>query len=72
MDKLIDKLKEIFEVENLDLSLKFEDFDEWDSLSSLSIIAMLDSDYQITFSNKDLLNFIDLADFCKFVMVNGK
>ena len=40
MDQLLEKLCVIFERDQLDTSLKFNDLDEWDSLSSLSILAM--------------------------------
>jgi len=70
MEKLIKKLEEILEVENLDLSKKFQDFDEWDSLTSLSIIAMLDSDYKITATHKQLADFSNIEEFCKFVLKN--
>lgn len=70
MEKLIEKLKEILEVENLDLSKKFQEFEEWDSLTSLSIIAMLDSEYQITTTHKQLAEFSSVEEFCKFVFKN--
>jgi acyl carrier protein len=72
MEELIEKLKEILEVETLDLDLKFEDCEEWDSLSSLSIIAILDSDYGITINNKEIINYPTIKDFCNFVISHGK
>ena len=68
MEKLIKKLEEILEVENLDLSKKFQEFEEWDSLTSLSIIAMLDSDYKVTATHKQLADFSNVEEFCKFVL----
>jgi acyl carrier protein len=72
MQQLKQKLSEIFEVDDLDLTLKFTDFDEWDSLSSLSILAMLDSDYHMAMSNADLLKFETIQDFCDHVINHGK
>ncbi|MDR2409647.1 MAG: phosphopantetheine-binding protein [Bacteroidales bacterium] len=68
METLIQQLEEILEVENIDTSKKFEDFEEWDSLTTLSVIAMLDSDYKISMSRQDLLVFSSIADFCKEVL----
>ena len=42
--------------------------DEWDSLASLSILALLDSDYGMALSHKDILNFASIGDFCKYVI----
>jgi acyl carrier protein len=72
MDQLKEKLSEIFELEELDTSLKFTDMAEWDSLSSLSILAMLDSDYHMAMSNADLLTFLTIQDFCDYVIKNRK
>ena len=68
MENLIEKLSEILEVENLDLSKKFMDFEEWDSLTSLSIIAMLDSDYKLTTTHKQLIDFSNVEEFCNYVL----
>ena len=70
MEKLIQKLEELLEVEGIDLSKKFNEFEAWDSLTSLSIIAMLESDYKITTTNKQLDDFSTVEEFCKFVLKN--
>lgn len=68
MKMLIEKIEQILEVENINISMKFEDFEEWDSLTSLSIIALLDSDYRITMTNKQLRDFSSIEEFCKYVI----
>jgi len=70
MEELIEKLEQILEVKKFDLSKKFQEFEEWDSLTSLSIIAMLDSDYKITATHKQLADFSSVEEFCKFVLKN--
>ena len=47
---------------------KFTDYEEWDSLCGLSVIAMLDSDYGMTMKNKEILEFDSIGDFCKAVI----
>ena len=66
--ELLNKLKEILEEDELDLSLSFKDFDEWDSLTSLSLIAMVDSDYKITITNKLIESFENLTAFCDYIV----
>ena len=68
MEELVLKLAEILEVDELDLSKKFSDYDEWDSLAGLSILAMLDSDYNTTMSGKDIAAFDSIEAFCKEVL----
>lgn len=68
MDDIIQKLSEILEVENLDITRRFKDYDEWDSLTSLSIIAMLDSDYNLSMTFKEIASFDSIESFCKEVI----
>ena len=57
MKELVEKIAEILEVDNLDITKKFADYEEWDSLAGLSLIAMLDSDYGMTMKTKEILAF---------------
>ena len=66
MEELIQKLADILEVENLDITRRFKDYDEWDSLTSLSVMAILDSDYHIAMNNKEIASstiFFPKADY---------
>ena len=68
MEELLEKLAEILEVDSVDVNKKFTDYEEWDSLCGLSVIAMLDSDYGMTMKNKEILDFASIGDFCKAVI----
>ena len=68
MEELISKLAEILEVDYLDITKKFVDYEEWDSLAGLSVLAMLDSDYNTTMSGKEIAAFDSIGDFCKEVL----
>ncbi len=68
MNELIEKLAEILEVEEVDVNRKFTDYEEWDSLCGLSILAMLDSDYNMSMKIKDILAFNSIKDFCEAVI----
>jgi len=71
MDKLVKNIEELLEVENLDTNLKFTDLIEWDSLSVLSILALLDSDYGMNLDQKEIESFASIADFIKYVEKNA-
>lgn len=68
MEELVNKLSEILEVEDLDITKKFTDYDEWDSLTSLSVLALLSSDYNMSMSFKELASFESIEAFCKKVV----
>ena len=48
-DKFLEVLKEVFEMEDQEINMEdtFRDYDEWDSLTHLSLIAMLDDEYDL-------------------------
>ena len=70
MEELIQQLTDILEVDELDINKKFTDYEEWDSLAGLSLIALLDSDYNMTMKNKEVLAFDSIKDFCEAVINN--
>jgi acyl carrier protein len=72
MANLTEKIKELLEIEELNLSAKFKDLEEWDSLSVLSILALLDSDYKINISQQEVEAFPSIAEFVEYIEKNGK
>ena len=68
MEEIVAKLAAILEVDDLDVTKKFADYEEWDSLAGLSVLAMLDSDYNTTMSGKEVVAFDSIKAFCKEVL----
>jgi acyl carrier protein len=68
MDKIINSISDILEVEDLDVTKKFTDYEEWDSLSCLSVLALLDSEYHITMTAKELRSYPSIEAFCKDIL----
>ena len=68
MEELIARITEILEVDDLDITKKFTDYDEWDSLTSLSILAMLSSNYNMSMTFKEIASFESIEDFCRKVI----
>ncbi len=62
--EFIAKLKEILEIEDRELNLsdEFRTYDEWSSLAYLSVIAMLDEDYEIQMEEADFKKLRTVAD----------
>lgn len=68
MEELVAKLAELLEVEELDVKQRFTDYEEWDSLAALSVLAMLDSDYHTSMKAADIVAFDSIEAFCKEVL----
>lgn len=46
---------------------KFRDLDEWSSIAALSIIAMVDEEYDVTLKGDDIKNSETIADIFEIV-----
>ena len=66
--KLIEQIAEILEVDTVTLDDELSSFDEWDSLTVLSIIALVDSDYNKTLSHNQLKQFVIVGDLVSFII----
>ena len=54
MEEFYEKLSEIMELDEIKATDILEDFDEWDSLTVLSVIAMIDAQYDVNLTSADL------------------
>lgn len=75
-EKFIKDFKEILEMEDdeIQLSDRFREYEKWDSLAYLSLIAMIDEEYDIQIEGNEFkkLNTIqDLIDAIKKRTING-
>lgn len=54
-DKIIEELKDILEIDDQKLSLEdnFKQFDNWDSIANISVIAMLDEEFGVLIPTED-------------------
>ncbi len=68
MEQLKKEIAEILEVADLDTSKKFTDYDEWDSLAALSLLALLDSDYNKQMKVQQIYDFANIEEFCKAII----
>ena len=69
-DELKNELKNILEEEELYTSDVLVDYEYWDSLTVLSILALLDSNYKITLTSDDLDNCSTFGDLLNLVEEN--
>lgn len=50
----------------------FHDLEEWSSLAALSIIAMVDEEYDVTLKGYDIRNAVTIEDLFNTVKAKGK
>jgi len=55
MEEICTKLADILQVDEIKPTDVLASFEEWDSLSVLSVVAMVDADYGVNLGAKDLL-----------------
>ena len=67
MEKLIQQMIEIFEVDQVNPDDVLRSFDLWDSLSVISLVAAVDEDYGVTLDADDLADIVTAADLFAFV-----
>lgn len=61
--------KEALQIENREVLATdvFRDYDEWDSLSRLSLIAALDEKYDLQIEDKEFEQLVTVADLMEVV-----
>lgn len=62
MNQFCSRLAEILDVETVKETDVLSEFPEWDSLSALSVIAMLDSEYGVNLTAMQLRNINTVAE----------
>ena len=67
MEKLIQQMIEIFEVDQVNPGDVLRSFDLWDSLSVISLVAAVDEDSGVTMDADDLADIVTAADLFAFV-----
>lgn len=67
-EELLSQLSEILEVHVISLDDLLESFDEWDSLTALSIIALADANYNKKLTNDLLKEFKTVGDLVNYII----
>jgi len=67
MDILTEQLIEIFEIEEVSQDIILRDLELWDSLSVISLLAVLDESYGINIEATELAEVLTVADLFAFV-----
>jgi acyl carrier protein len=62
--KFLEMISDVFEIEDRTIAMKdtFRDFEEWDSLARLSLIAEIDDVYNVVIEDEVFKTLISLND----------
>ena len=67
--KIIEQLKDILEIENIEVNLEdnFRDYENWDSMAALSVIAMIDDEFGVVINGEDFRQLNTVGDLIQAV-----
>jgi acyl carrier protein len=72
MQNFIKKLEEVFEMQTGTINSQdiFREYKEWDSMALLSLMAMLEDEYNITIPREDFQKISTIEDIFNFLNKN--
>jgi acyl carrier protein len=72
MQNFIKKLEEVFEMQTGTINSQdiFREYKEWDSMALLSLMAMLEDEYNITIPREDFQKISTIEDLFNFLNKN--
>lgn len=65
-------MAELLEVDSVNDSEVLEDFEAWDSLTSLSIIAFVEENYKVPLTRKDLIGAKTIGGLKELILARSK
>jgi acyl carrier protein len=68
MENFLIQMAEIMEVDNLNPTDELSSFEAWDSLTTLSIIALSDSEYNVSLTNLEIANSTTIEGLYKLIL----
>jgi acyl carrier protein len=71
--KFILLLKETLEIEDRDIAMSdaFRNYDEWDSLGLLSVIAMIDEEYDVIIESNAFQKLQTVSDIYNYIQAQN-
>ena len=56
------------DIENINIKTDFKNIEEWDSLVALSIIAMIDEEFEVLLTGSDMMNSTTIEDLYNLIL----
>lgn len=67
-EKVLEILKNLFELDNVDESCSQENCEKWDSMGQLNLVVELESEFDVTLEPEDIVemtSFVKIIDILK-------
>jgi acyl carrier protein len=63
-ERFLEVFKDTLDIEDRELNMsdEFRTYEEWDSIANLSVIAMIDEEYEVVIENSTFKNIITLQE----------
>ena len=69
MKEFLRQMAEIMEVDQLNPSDDLDSFEAWDSLTTLSIIALVDDEYKVLLTNAEIIDAKTIEDLHQLILI---
>jgi acyl carrier protein len=70
MEQFIEKMAEVLERDSVNPDDNFRDYEEWDSLAYMAVVAMVDDEYDMVISGDDFANLNKIVDIYHYINNN--
>ena len=70
MEKFLESMIEVFERDSIKPDDEFRNYEEWDSLAYLSVIAMIDENYDIVIPGEEFEKLNKIQDIYNYINGN--
>ena len=67
MEEFLEQLIEVLERDAIDADDEFRDYEEWDSLAYLSVIAMIDDNYDMVIPGEEFAKLNKVIDIYNYI-----
>ena len=67
MEQFLEQLIEVLERDAIDADDEFRDYEEWDSLAYLSVIAMIDDNYDMVIPGQEFEKLNKVIDIYNYI-----
>lgn len=65
-EKVLEILKQVFELDNIDENVSQDNCDKWDSMNHLNLIVELESEFDVSFEPEEIA---EMRDFSKVIQI---
>ena len=70
MENFLENMNEVLDRNDVDLDDEFRNYEDWDSLAYMSIVAMIDDNYDIVIPGEEFQKLIKIRDIYNYIQNN--